>query len=269
VAEDEILRSYRQSSLFGGVTPSAPSGSVPQRTEPVNPVAVDDADRVVSVAHSESRAVRYRITDIFYRVAGATGAISERDFLLALGSDRGVAVHGGNLPGIVSHIDELVRLPGGVYASVAGKAKSPLVRYLRRLLSVCPGGLPVDIVSIQLVRRLPAYRELDTADLLAFAEAHPELVPSGDRIRPRPGVVFRLEDELGEHERRVHEAIRDADMPLTADQIGQFTRHRAKIPPTSLRVLLRESVVLVTCPDGRVDTLRPSTHLMRQIRANR
>jgi len=235
--------------------PANPAPPVPQAIPPSRPDG------------PESPAVRQRVADAFAHLAGSTGIASEDDLVRWLTVEHAVQVGPERLRAMLGGHDHLVVLPTRLIASTADRRKSPLTRYLRRLIAVCPGGLAIDVATIQLRRAQPGYAVLTMEHVRAFAAAHPDLDVALDRLLPRTGLLLRPEEELGEIERRVHEAIRDAGRPLSSEGILRHTRHRAKLPPTALKSCLRESCVLVTTGDGRYEALQPSSRLRAMVLA--
>ena len=217
----------------------------------------------------ETPSVRASVLDAFHRLATTTGSVQEDELLAALHADHGVALGAAALARIASHTAELVRLPGNIYASIGPASMSPLTRCLRRLMAVCPGGLPVDIVGAQLARRHARYAHLSVDALLVLAETHPDLELANGRIHPVQGSQVPLVTELGTEERRIHEALRDAAQPLPPEEIARYIRRHARISPVKQALVLRESVVLVGPHEGRFQALLPSNRLYTSIRGLR
>ena len=186
--------------------------------------------------------------------------IGADDFVRELRTQRIVQVGRVQLRSILGRMDDLVELPGGWIASAAERGKSPLTRYLRRMVAV-HHNLPVDVATAQLKRQRAAYGPLTETDLMAFVEGHRDFAVTNGRIRCRSGLGLRETVELGREERLIHEAIRDAGKPLAKDDIHRYTRHHARLSPVQLRAALAESCVLVPLGDGRYEALQPSSRL--------
>ncbi len=234
---------------------------------PIKPLPISGGDLVTHAAGAEpvrpgveSQGVRDRISAEFDRLAQGSGVVSADDFLRELRTQQIVQVGRVQLRAILGRMDDLVELPGGWIASAGERGKSPLTRYLRRMLAV-HHNLPVDVAMIQLKRQRAAYAALTETDLAAFVEGHRDLTRDSGRIRCRTGLGLRESNELGREERLIHEAIRDAGKPLTRDEVQHFTRHHARLLPVHLRTALAESCVLVPLGDGRYEALQPSSRL--------
>lgn len=216
----------------------------------------------------ESQGVRDRIAAEFDRLAQGSGVVGADDFVRELRTQRIVQVGRVQLRAILGRMDDLVELPGGWIASVGERGKSPLTRYLRRMLAV-HHNLPVDVATVQLKRQRASYTPLTGADLAAFIASHGDVTLDNGRIRCRIGLGLRESNELGRAERLIHEAIRDAGRPLAKDEVPRFIRHHAKLSPVQLSTALAESCVLVPLGDGRYEALQPSSRLRAIVLANK
>jgi hypothetical protein len=208
----------------------------------------------------ESSSVRELVRQEFYRLAMSRGIARTGDIIDGLGGHGLTRPSGARMSGMIGRIDDLVELPNGWIASIADRASSGLTRYIRRMLAVYVR-LPVALATAQLGVRKPAYRELDEAALAAFVIAHPDFVLDGERIVARLGLHLSENDELSRDERVIHQAIRDARVPLSSHQIERHTRRHAKVAPNHLKTALRESVVIVNLGDGTFDALQPSERI--------
>lgn len=213
----------------------------------------------------ESQGVRDGIAAEFDRLALGAGLIGADDFVRELRAQRIVEVGRVQLRSILGRMDELVELPGGW---IAERGRSPLTRYVRRMLAV-HHNLPVDVATLQLKRQRASYAALTEADLAAFVERHRDLEVANGRIRSRSGLGLRESVELGREERLIHEAIRDAGKPLAKDEVQRFTRHHARLSPVQLRTALAESCVIVPLGDGRYEALQPSSRLREIVLAGK
>lgn len=221
----------------------------------------DTAENESSEAHGlESAAVRERIGAEFYQLAQGTGLARADELIRDLGEQRIVQVGPVQLRSILGRIDGLVELPDGWIASVADRTRSPLTRFLRRMVAVYHN-LPLDLATAQLKRQKVAYAALTDDQVRLFVSQHPDLDIVDDRIRARNGFGLKEGDELARDERVIHQAIRDARKPLTEASILAHTRYGAVVAPMKLKTELRESCVLVPMGDGTFDALQPSTRI--------
>lgn len=230
-------------------------GTVP--ADPHRDVPGDDSGRSNGL---ESAAVRARIEAEFYRLAQGTGLARVDELIRELGDGRIVQVGPVQLRSILGRIDGLVELPDGWIASVADRSRSPLTKFLRRMVAVYHN-LPLDLATAQLKRQKAAYAALAESQVRAFVSEHPDLDIVDDRIRARAAFGLKETDELSRDERVIHQAIRNARKPLTEASILAHTRYGAVVSPMKLKTELRESCVLVPMGDGTFDALQPSTRL--------
>nr|MBA3276048.1 hypothetical protein [Chloroflexia bacterium] len=134
-------------------------------------------------------------------------------------------------------------------------AYPPLEVALRKLLSVY-SPLPLTVARVQL-RRQPglAGDDLD-GEITALAWELGDFIIEGDRIRLRPHLTLRPEDELGRDELVVYRAIRNAGNPLRDDVISRHYGGDATVPALERHRVLLESCVIVALDGGRYEALR-------------